>query len=143
MAAPGVGFADGLDRVTRMASYHFACPYCSGAFEVSAPELGQAIACPHCAATVTLPTELPPPPPDLPPAVEEPEGGVYAFLADPTPSPAARSAPSRPSQVTRSSAKRPAISARERDRRRALRNVVLMVVGLLVLVLAVVVLSRL
>ena len=126
-----------------MASYHFACPYCNGAFDIAAPELGQGIACPHCAATVTLPTELPPPPPDIPVADDASAGGVYAFLAEPTPPPASRPTAPRPLQTIRRSANRPAISSRERDRRRAVRNVVLMFVGMLVLVAAVVVLSRL
>jgi len=126
-----------------MASYHFACPYCSGAFEVSAPELGQAIACPHCAATVTLPTELPPPPPDIPLVEDTSEGAAYAFLTEPTPTPMSRQASRRPLQIAQTPIKRTAISPRERDRRRAKRNLVLMVVGMLVLVAAVVVLSRL
>jgi hypothetical protein len=127
-----------------MASYHFACPYCSGEFEVVAPELGQAIACPHCAQSVTLPAELPPPPPDFLSGDEQAETAPYAFLSEQSPVPATSQANSRPTNrpVSQSSG-RPSLSRHERDRRRGVRNVILMVIGTVVLVAAALLLSRL
>jgi hypothetical protein len=128
-----------------MALFQFACPHCSGQFQVQDPPAGEAIACPHCGRGVALPAELPPPadvveaPPDLPLPTD---GITLPFDVHEPPTPSAAQ-PSRASaQVVRPPARAP-LSREERERRRTIRNLLLMLTGLVVLVVAALVLSRL
>lgn len=139
-----------------MASFQFACPYCSGEFEVRERPAGEAIACPHCGKAVSLPSErsaeadesapVPPIEPgddeDVVAAGNESTTSPSAldFLEQPTPGPTTK--PSRrplprrpPSNVRR-------LSREEQERRRMIRNAVLMTIGMIVLAVAVTVLSR-
>ncbi len=126
-----------------MALFQFACPHCSGQFQVQDPPAGQAIACPHCGLGVALPSELPPPadavetPPESPRSTD---GIELPFELD-EPAPAMPPSPLAGAPVVLPQTRAP-MSREDRERRRTIRNLVLMVTGLIVLVAAVLVLSR-
>ena len=146
-----------------MESFHFACPHCSGQFEVKHPPPGHAVACPHCGGGVALPPDMPLPvdaptqrdesysaeaPPAEPPMqtsglghaaapVEPPQ--AFDFIEPPT---IAASRPASPAAGQRVLPEMRRLSREEKERRRTVRNLVLMVVGVVVLVVATVVLSR-
>ena len=148
-----------------MASFQFACPYCNGQFAVDDPPAGQAVACPHCGGAIALPAELnpaivaPPPVAGQPSASEPPSVEEDAPWVAPTPTPSA-GATILPFEIESSaiphiatsiaqhgpgSRKRPPVrrlTRQERNTRRLYRNLALMAVGMLVLAVAVVALSR-
>jgi hypothetical protein len=129
-----------------MALFQFGCPHCGGAFQVQDLPAGQAVACPHCGGGVALPSELPPSaaaaetaaePPPVP--AEYNQGIELPF--EPRETHVAKTAvrpPLPPEATTRTS-----LTRAQRERRRAVRNLVLMIVGLIVLVGAALVLKRL
>lgn len=129
-----------------MALFQFACPHCSGQFQVQDPPAGQAIACPHCGRGVALPSELPPPadaveaPPAPPPSPED--GVTLPFDVHEPPALPTGQASRASAHVLPPPARAP-LSRDERERRRTIRNLVLMLAGLVVLVVAALVLSRL
>jgi predicted Zn finger-like uncharacterized protein len=136
-----------LSRERLMAVVQFACPYCSGQFDVENPPAGQAVRCPHCEASVVLPGE--PPAVDAPPPAN---ADPLAFLTPPAAGPAPTFAPDEPMPVVREVRKRkprPAprevrhLSREEKERRRAVRNLVLMTAGVVILCVAAILLSRL
>ncbi len=121
-----------------MEPFQFACPYCSGQFEIDQLPEGNAVACPHCGEAVGFPAELASPQTESARsgAAELPDG-VFDFLDRANPATKADSSNTagrrgRPRTLTR----------QERERLRMRRNVVLMVVGVVVLSLAAVLLSR-
>ncbi len=133
-----------------MTLFQFACPYCSGQFEIENPPAGQAVACPHCREMVALPAELPPPVREtqsvapagsefLPPRAEA-NDAVLPFILDEPISPAARRGRQSATRVQRPPVRR--LSREEKELHRARRNLVMMVVGVVVLAVAAVVLSR-
>ena len=142
-----------------MESNQFSCPHCNGEFAVEHLAAGQAVACPHCGVAVVLPNA--PPEAPLPPEaaelasntdpasehsrVAEDQGaashardGAFDFLdsagsaADPT------TATQRASEAV--SVRR--LTREEKELRRTVRNLVLMIVGVVVLAVTAVVLSR-
>jgi hypothetical protein len=46
--------------MTLMALVDFACPHCSGQFQLENPPLGGQVACPLCRQMLAIPSELPP-----------------------------------------------------------------------------------
>jgi hypothetical protein len=126
-----------------MAPVAFSCPHCSGRFEAENPPAGTAVACPHCRGAVS-------PSDDAAGAARE---DPLAFLSPPADS----TAPlvpfdlDEPKSIARRAARRDRgrlprqvrrLSREEKARRRARRNLVLMTLGIVVLVVAAVLLSR-
>ncbi|MBI3838214.1 MAG: hypothetical protein HY288_09820 [Planctomycetia bacterium] len=135
-----------------MATFQFACPHCNGPFEVEDPPAGKALACPSCGEPVALPDELPPPGSESV-RLESGAGESAAGESVATPAPfvpfdfrdqstsIVRHRPSR--RKKRATIKKVEhLSRSERQRRQQRRSVAMMIVGMVVLCIAVVVLSR-
>jgi len=102
-----------------MASMEFACPHCSGRFELENPRAGGRVPCPLCGQTIAIPADLPP---TEQPAAEKVDS---------------KSAPSgNESLAVR-------LSREEKHRRRQIRSLVWMIGGAVLLALAAILLSRL
>jgi hypothetical protein len=134
-----------------MALVQFACPYCSGQFEIADPPAGQAVACPHCSAAVALPVNLPSTPLAAPQVVN-PWATVEPVAQDAAPFipldlvslPTTRAG--RSGRRRAPNAPEPGVQrlSREKERHRRLsRRVAMMAIAVLLLVLAVAVLTRL
>jgi hypothetical protein len=133
-----------------MALIEFACPHCQACFQVDDPPPGRPLACPHCQQLMALPgsTSLGPPSAPLPslagPAAPDESAGV-ALPFDPLDVEfgAVRRRRGRrqvgPDRAVGGMQLNPA----QRKRRRQLRSTIVMLLCGLVLIVAVVLLSRL
>lgn len=126
-----------------MPQYRLACPHCSHTFALENPPAERQVSCPACGQALALPEHLP--------AASQPPGPTSSFegaadLAPTVTSPADVAAP--PSIVDQGPAA-PAVgpvrhlSREEKVQRRQTRSLVLMIVGVVLLAVAAVVLSRL
>ncbi len=124
-----------------MESNVFACPHCNGPFTIEQIPPSQAVACPHCGGAVAVPDQQSASEPwrDAATGLEE-SAAALDFLKPSVVSPAPPAEPT-PQAPTSKLVLEPR-SRIEQERRRTVRNLVLMTVGVIVLAVAVVVLSR-
>ncbi len=126
----------------------FECPLCGGAFEVAAEWLGHEVECPHCQAGVLLEAEDSvadgpgPPPPTKTNQQASDERPVDSLPESSTAEVVAPVAQEEPPEQTTPSSPRPELTRQQKAALRRRFNAILATLGVLLLVGAFVLLSR-
>lgn len=135
-----------------MASIEFACPHCSGRFELANPPAGEHVACPLCRQMLAIPAELPEPEEDSVGAQARAEETEFAVLrAGEVKAPpiafdvgkrSARPALDVPSLAREDKPVAESLSREAKEHRRQIRSLVWMIGGAVLLAIAAAVLAR-
>lgn len=141
-----------------MASFELLCPHCSGRFELANPPRGGQVACPRCGRSVAIPADVPKPvaerrvtrskpPPSRPKDADEGEAEPVLLPYDedeprPEAQPPVEASPPVPTSEAVHEAPVVRVSREEKARRRQMRSLIWMIVGVVLLAIAVIVLTR-
>ena len=140
-----------------MPGFEFACPHCSRRFALENPPAGEQISCPECGQPLAIPAELPAPSDESLGAASE--SGTLDFIRptlsmgsgkgdpkSPTVPPAGEPRLTTPAESPEATATPRVVrqlTRQEKEARRQRRSLILMVGGLVLLIVALIVLSRL